>query len=392
MIKYTFKRFLREPIPRFAVLLFAAVMALLLCVLQISMERELKSRQFIYDTVPVPVYITNLTGTQKDNLGISSSTIYAFESGLDDYITDISLKNRVGASWVTVNGEILPQQELVGITSPNAALEFVSYGEDAIIWNVGCDQAMLRQNNPVCILPQSFLSGQEEVPETVQMHFEATIYNAETMQDEMISFDIEFSVIGYHIFESRIYCPAATVDAVLRRLYIPVKYDFANGILINNHDVGALREAANEWFAEPSLMSEMSSDKYSYALKIDDSQLRTADEAMEQSERINRICAVVIFVMVAAAGFLIGFLAVRNRKKEIALMRTMGTPNQSIYFGFALEQMLCVVLGIMLGGSYNGWHPSDRLGILAAIHFVGLTVALLIFLRKSLLTTIKEDE
>lgn len=100
----------------------------------------------------------------------------------------------------------------------------------------------------------------------------------------------------------------------------------------------------------------------------------------------------IVLCLSAAAGFLIGFLMVRNRKKEIVLMRTMGTPNQSICFGFTLEQMLCVVLGIVLGGSYNGWHPADRLGILAVIYFVGLTAALQIFLHKNLLTTIKEDE
>lgn len=392
MIKYTFKRLLREPVPRLAVILFTGIMALLLCVLQISMEREEQNRAYIYETVPVPVYITNLTGTQKDNLGISQNTAYVFENRLDNYIEQISLKTRTSATWMEMDGIILPPQELVGISRLFAAVELASQGEDAVVWINGYDETALQKSNPVCILPQSMLPENGNIPETVQFHFESTIYNAEKMQAELISFDMPFSVAGYHTNNSRIYCPAATVVTVNRRLYITVKYDSVSGILIDNYSIDSLREAASKWFAEPKLTNDTLSERYSYALKIDDSQLRAADEAMERSYTINRICTAVVFALSASAGFVIGFLMVRSRKKEIALMRTMGTPNRSVYFAFVLEQMLCVILGIVLGGAHNQWQPMNRLCILAAIYFVGLTVALLIFLRKNLLTTIKEDE
>lgn len=392
MIKYTFKRLLREPVPRLAIILFTGIMALLLCVLQISMEREEKNRAYIYETVPVPVYVTNLTGTQKDNLGAERSTVYAFETCLADYLTDISLKTRTYASWMELDGDIFTQQELVGISNLAAAQELSQRGEGVVVWVNGYDETALRQTNPVCILPQSMLPEDGTIPETAQFHFETNIYNAEKMQTELISFDLTFPVAGYHTNNSRIYCPAGTVASINRRLYIAVRYDSISGILIDNYSVDALRETASEWFAEPNLTSDIISPRYSYALKIDDSQLRAADEAMERSYTINSICTAVVFVLSASAGFVIGFLMVRSRKKEIALMRTMGTPNRSIYFGFTLEQMLCVILGIVLGGTYNQWQPINRLGILAVIYFVGLTLALLIFLRKNLLTTIKEDE
>ena len=172
------------------------------------------------------------------------------------------------------------------------------------------------------------------------------------------------------------------------------------GTLKNNDDLESLRTESKKWFAEPNPLGEKTPyegnelyyDYYPFALNINDELLQRATTTLQTSITTNRICTVIVLCLSAAAGFLIGFLMVRNRKKEIALMRTMGTPNRSIYWGFTLEQMLCVILGIVLGGSYNGWHPADRLGILAAIYFVGLTVALQIFLHKNLLTTIKEDE
>ena len=44
------------------------------------------------------------------------------------------------------------------------------------------------------------------------------------------------------------------------------------------------------------------------------------------------------------------------------------------------------------GGAYNMWNPIDKLLTFAIVYFVGLTLAMLIFLSKKLLTTIKEDE
>ncbi len=170
------------------------------------------------------------------------------------------------------------------------------------------------------------------------------------------------------------------------------------GTLGSNDDLEELRSESRRWFAEPNPLGEQTPwgeygyKYYPFALDINDDLLQRASSTLQSSIHINRICAVLVLCLSAAAGLLIGFLMVRNRKREIALMRTMGTPGSSIFFGFALEQMLCFGLGIAFGGAYNGWQPAAKLAILAGAFFAGLTVALLIFLRKNLMTTIKEDD
>ena len=83
---------------------------------------------------------------------------------------------------------------------------------------------------------------------------------------------------------------------------------------------------------------------------------------------------------------------IRNRKRDIALMRILGKSNVAVYWNFVLEQMSCIILGIIAGGAYNLWRPINRIAIFAMIYYIGLSAALAIFLRKNLLTTIKEDE
>ena len=73
-------------------------------------------------------------------------------------------------------------------------------------------------------------------------------------------------------------------------------------------------------------------------------------------------------------------------------MRTMGASQISIFIQLAVEQMLCIVAGIFLGGLVFLWQPIEKLGLFGGIYLIGLAAALLIFLRKNLLTSIKEDE
>lgn len=174
--------------------------------------------------------------------------------------------------------------------------------------------------------------------------------------------------------------------------------DAVFAVLTDNSRLDEFREAATQWFTEPNYSGEKTPWDYSwyfyypYALKINDAQLRSAQTTMENSRFINTICAFVVFAATTGVGFLIGFQTVRSRRREIALMRTMGTADVSVYFTLVLEQMACVLLGILLGGAAFGWRPLYQSGIFAGVYFVGLTIAMLIALRNNLLTLIKEEE
>lgn len=71
---------------------------------------------------------------------------------------------------------------------------------------------------------------------------------------------------------------------------------------------------------------------------------------------------------------------IRQRKRKITLMRTMGTAQGSIFLTLLAEQMLLVVLGIGLGGCWFRRQPEELLVIFGIVYLVGLEVALLVFI------------
>lgn len=113
---------------------------------------------------------------------------------------------------------------------------------------------------------------------------------------------------------------------------------------------------------------------------------------LESSLTVNRICAVAVLVLSAAAGFFVGLMIIRSRKREMALLRSMGTPNFSIFLGFALESISCIVLGVLLGGTLWKWQPVVQLLLFVLIYAVSMIVSLLIFMNSNLLTIIKEED
>ena len=54
--------------------------------------------------------------------------------------------------------------------------------------------------------------------------------------------------------------------------------------------------------------------------------------------------------------------------------------------------MICIILGIAVGGAYYKWNPMDKLILFAAVYFVALSLALVIFMSKKLINNVKENE
>lgn len=393
MLKLVWARIRRMPLISVAVTLFTAIIAMALCGLHSGNLEAQTHYNSIYNIIDVTCTVTNLAGDQSDQLAIPAGTIALFTgtipdgpADLMDLLEDVQIK---GSTQIVWNGN---EYTLVGITSVRAAPNLWAENGCTIFWNGGYSESIFSENQPVCIIPQKIAEEMEwDISQTVgfPLHLGAA-YDGETDYEAVLS--IAGTYQGKD--EKTIYCPWDTYVAILRSMGRYESADSLSATLRDNSDLPILRDAAVHWFAEPN-PNAAGMDEYNgyyYALDINDSQLVQAKNNLDNSLSVNRISAILVLALSAVAGAFIGFLMIRNRKKEIALMRTMGTPNGQIYANFAMEQMIFVVLGAMVGGSKFMWNPVSWLALFVCVYFIGLSAALLVMLRKNLLTTIKEDE
>lgn len=405
MLRRIIRNNLRRPLFSAAMLLFAAVMTVVLCYLHRSGAEEMNSYQKTYASVPVTFRVSDLDGSKpghiqgwiadlfsdrgmKPNLEPFVGQLYTRVSMNGEYVVDI-VYDEFGDP-VEIKEPIL----VTGIASLYVAEELTEDWGGAVCWYEGYDESILSTDAQVCLVPESMKELKE-----VKIYYVHTYMINDTDSVTMRT-NHTLTVAGYYIDKgnSRLYCPYPEMQQIHAQLGASKELEELCAVLNDNNLLPQLREIAAGWFAEPNPSGDQtpwgqySYEYYLYALDIDDYMLRSLESNMKSSVRLNQLASVVVFILSAAAGFLTGFLVIRARKREVALMRTMGASQVEIFQELALEQMLCLLAGIFLGGALFLWRAVGRLALFAGIYFVGLSVALVIFLRKNLLTTIKEDE
>lgn len=399
MLRYTWKRVLRAPLAAIGCMLFAAVLTAVLCGLHASAQNELRNYEQVYDTIPVKLTVTNLMGANKDDLDAPSwvaDTLTEPYYNLSKYARDVDVKSSFRfESCVEIAGD----GELIGLTMTKDVAELDPMLGGQVNWYDGYDESILRSEELVCLIPNSVQTDSETIT-LIFYRKDQDRPNSTEVSEYRMKVKIAGTYVGGDNLNdgTTLYCSLEVLKCVYPANGESFKIDSVSATLSDNALLDDLRAELSEWFVEPNTTGKktpwgkMKYEYYPYAMDIDDSLLQQTTQILQNSILFNRIAGVMVLVLSTAAGFLIGFLIVRSRKREIALLRTMGTRNGSIYLSFTLEQMVCVLLGIVLGGAYFRWEPQTRPVLLAATYFAGLTAALLIFLRKNLLITIKEDE
>lgn len=397
-------RFRRAPAFALSVLLLAAILSASLCGLQAANEAEQRHYEELWESTPVKLVVTNLSGTRRSGLELPSFVLRVFtktttENSLVPYIKGIETKMSIFSDTSSLNGVSRGALELVGITDLEVSGDLKLGSKELVTWFDGWKESILMEGADVCIVPESWIT--EDMDLTHPITLDAGFHYTPSSFGESVTYNTSYSftVIGTHsAANENVYCPFKQMQSIYSRLGMPANMDSMQATLIDNDLQEEVREVANAWFAEPNPTGAKTPWRYSYyfyyplALDIDNDILVSAERTLKTSILTNQICAFLVFVLSAGASFFVGFLMIRSRKREIALMRTLGTSNAAIFAEFVLEQMACVLAGAFVGGLFFLWQPAGRLGLFVGIYFVGLSLALLIFLNTNLLSTMKEDE
>lgn len=404
MIENIMKRFRRAPLQALAVVLLAAVLSASLCGLVKAGQVQQEKYDEMYDNIPVYLRVTNLSATRWDDLECPRWVMDAFtgfgfgknEPSLKEYVKEVHAKmSQSVEKAVRGETELENVDELIGISGTVAYPELHN-SKAGIEWLAGFDETVLSGNEPVCVVGEKLMpegwDENSEVSITLTLHYSNGF-------DVNKTIDYTFKVVGVHsIGSDTVFASLDSVKKVYGLLGRPQEYDTVTAILADNDLQEEVRQAAFIRFAEPNPTGEHTSWKwgkyfwYPYALDIDNSLLKNAEMSLKTSLLLGQVCSYLLFILSAGAGFFVGFLMIRARRREIALMRSMGKGGVSIFAGLAVEQLLCVLAGTIIGGAAFLWQPVQRLEIFLAVYALGLAVALVVFLNRNLMKALKEDE
>ena len=298
---------------------------------------------------------------------------------------------------------------LIGMTSISSDKQLLPEYGCEIKWYEGYDESVFTGGEAVCLIPESKATTDhyDNGSGGVDLYLDySTMKEGVTLN--AAEYECTLKIVGTYTAgdELSVYCPFPIIEQVYEKLGKTQQIDSLSATIANNRRLEEFIEKANMFFMDPAQKDEEipwgivlynRSEEYDhlnyrYAMDINDEILAELSAILEDSIKFNRTVTALVVILSVISGFLIGFLMIRRRKRDIILMRTVGETNFRLYVGFVLEQMICIVLGVALGGAYYHWNPIKNLAIFAVVYFVGLSLALAIFMSKKLLTTIKEDE
>lgn len=397
-------RFRRAPTFAISVILLSAILAGSLCSLHAANKAEQRNFEMLWQNTPVKLIVTNLSATRRDKLNAPTFVFQAFntttvKNNLTEYVKDVQMKASHAVDSVYFESAERVASHMVGITDLDISGKLLNAGREQIQWFDGYSAEILKQQRDVCLIPESWIDEGTDLAAPLSLTAIFSYSSDSPTNPATYTASYTFTVIGTHrASEDLLYCPFKTMQMIFRKVSHPLELDAIQATLVDNDLQDEIREAAKAWFAEPNPTGAKTRWDYSwyfyylYALDIDNDQLISAERTLKTSMLVNEICAYLLFVLSAGASFFVGFLMIRHRRREISLMRTLGTANGRIFLEFAFEQIIFAILGAGLGALPFLWQPIERLTAFVGIYVFSLCIALVVFLNTNLLSTMKEAE
>lgn len=316
-MKMAFRSFVRNR--RVTLIAIAAVMAMtaFFAVFTNSIRVNQASLDDAYDNLEVRAHIT-------------ASTVQA-----DPYLEEERYQAIMDSGFVAEHAAMVRFKQrdssntLRGVSDPSIdsmLVEALQYTE----WQEGYDESALRGDQPVCLAPAS--SGLElgEQREFFLIDQENTVSLTVVGLYEL----------GYSNSARAYYCSLDWLVDTCHRMEVPVHYNALEMRL------GGLRQLD----VFKTKMQELGMDSGGAILVINDALLREIVSQLSRQIRLLESALPVLLALVAGIGFGLGFLLLRGRKKEAAVMRSLGMRRMQVAGIFLTETAAQALAGTLAGG------------------------------------------
>ena len=370
-----------------------------------------------YETMPVSVVISNLQGTQTDNLWIPESVIDYFirdsysylgkqePVAFSSYVKDVKIKSTLYYT-ITANPALADKgesqnQKIVGITSAAAEPALSQTEGVQIHYFVRDGEAKLGSGEPVCIVSESFLDSltmdaDGKYRMVLQVHTSPDANEAKTISVEIIG--------CYTKADNTIYCSWNTVAEIQKLLSGEIIADSLEATIRDNRELDAFRVLLKRHFAQVNPTGEPTPipnapvlSYFRYAATIHDQHLQQTVRSLSQNMKTLQLLLPVVVVLALIIAFFAGFLYVYVQKKPLAVARSLGTSKNTVLLSIVLENLVWIAVGVpvCLGLLRLMYMGHRGLTCVAAVNFgflAGAWIAGYVVCGKKAYYSLKEDE
>ena len=319
-MKYALQNFWRN---RRVSLISAAVVlvsALFLMIFSNSISTYRTELSDSYKALKASAHITAYRAEQKPRL-----TVETYHAILD---TGFPVNHGVMADHMITDKDVLR-----GINGPDIDPSLRDCIDD-VAWVEGYDRSVFAGDAMVCLMPNDWQSDYGEI-------WECWIGQK----------SYTFTVAGIYgnKFSSRdngsvYYCPVNALKAIYEAEGLAFTYC---GMEMDLQNLSRLDHFKAQ-------MKKLELDTGDTRMVINDSQLQTITSQLRRQVRLLETLLPVLLGLIAAIGFGSSFLLLRSRRREAAVLRSLGMKRSAVFASFLLENLLQAILGLLIGCVIGG--------------------------------------
>lgn len=309
--------FTRNPRSNLAVIALVAALAAFISIFANNITMSEAELENAYATIPVNAYIMGASATQPPRFN-------------DELYQQILSSGFVAASRAAAECQVHSRDTLRALDSIEMDAALLEYAP-GIEWLEGYDESLFAGEQAVCIAPRSAelaLGEEARFPMRTRRSVVAVLTVVGLYGSEYDG----YNGVTY-------YCPRPVLRGLYEENGMPFSYCGLEMELCNTRELGTFK----------AQMRELRLDGGMTRLVVNDALLLSVTTQLQRHIELLKALLPLLFAFAAAIGFVLSFLLLRGRRREAAVMRSLGAKRRRVFATLLLETAMQAASGAALG-------------------------------------------
>ncbi|MDF2472762.1 MAG: transporter permease [Anaerocolumna sp.] len=386
-------------------LLISAMIVLFLLLYMENIEGNENQLMKLGETIPVTARICNIDGSQEVGLQIEFEKLQQIqETGLvtDEVYTIQSYVNLAAEDPQS-------QRPIIQFIGCNTLSAFTAFSAEDVTYLEGYDESFFTGEEAACIVRETFLEKNNlKLGDELNLVVYAPEYD--TSGGQMFQYEklgpVKLKIVGSYYTRFRM-ASDELPDVISPLDYVVSAYEDAGIDCYGNSGRFTLQDPLkiNEFKSKmqeigfKSVNVQEGFKRLGEAMTMNDETFILSATQLTESLNLLKSFAPLIFVIVAAIGFIASYLLMQSRRNEFAIMRSLGTSKMGCFRIIFLESLILVLSGSFLGAVISAFVVNLKVTtmglILAAFiifYMLGTTIALLLLNRFSVMAILSKTD
>lgn len=360
-ILYSLKHIFRSFMKCLSMMCIVLAFILLFCYFSNSIKVQENKLDLLYKDMPVYVEVSDYKGNNRTKLAlpdgfyVESFTLDKY--GLSKYLKDVCLRRELNVVGFIGNELGVEQLKLVGVTN-------IKYEEDLkrekglnfeIEFQDGFNYDIFKERSNLCLVSEELLAKMDKkVGDLISLKATSEITVFTLKDGEGIPLikpvDVKLSIAGVikggninEIFCSWRY--AAELGAISNQSST-MYTDILRATISDNYKLNEFVEKAETFYIPAGSRIFLGTNIYALTI-YDDSFVNSVLQIRRNIQFLKSVYPVVM-IFSFVIGYLVSFLFTRNRKKEVAVMRSLGASRFRVFITIMMELFTINIVGTLI--------------------------------------------